>query len=45
MEDLSLMKSSNVGVMYPEAWKRADDVILARCYLKGQIEYVDGSAG
>jgi len=42
-ENLSLMKKSSVNVMYPEAVKLADDVVLARYYLEGQIEYVDGS--
>lgn len=42
-EDLKNNKSSNVEVKYPEAVKLANNVVLARYYLEGQIEYVDGT--
>lgn len=42
-EGLSNIKKSDVSVRYPEAHKIADDVILARYYLEGQIEFADGA--
>jgi len=42
-KNLANIAKSSVEVQYPEAIALSDTVILARYYLEGQIEYIDGT--